>query len=60
MSVQGYYIMQYEEIMNNKRARKVNKRNGINELYQLLYSKLLKKLKLSIIIYIFILTIYIK
>ena len=28
----GYYIMQYEEIMNNKRARKDNKRNGINEL----------------------------
>ena len=27
-----YYIIHYEEIMNNKRARKDNKKNGINEL----------------------------
>jgi hypothetical protein len=27
-----YYIMNYEEIMNNKRIRKENKKNGINEL----------------------------
>lgn len=27
-----YYIMNYEEIINNKRTRKENKKRGINEL----------------------------